>query len=151
MSQKSDNLTARVKPHWSFWPIALLGLVWNAMGCLNYVWQSTLSTEVLASLSDAQQAIIEDRPAWATAGFAIAVFVGLLGNVLLLIRRGPIRLCFVLSMLGIVVAMAQGIQKWLSGATFTPVELTMYLIATPLVGLFLIWYASSSRRKYWIG
>ena len=33
-----------VKPHFSFWVVAGAGLVWNLMGCLNYIMQANPDT-----------------------------------------------------------------------------------------------------------
>ena len=60
------------KPHFSFWIFAAVGLLWNLMGCLNYIMQA--NADVVAQMPELYQAIIAARPAWATAAFAIAVF-----------------------------------------------------------------------------
>ena len=58
--------------HWSFWVIAVVAFVWNAMGVMNYLMQ--MSTDSLSTFAESHRAIIEGRPAWATGGFAIGVF-----------------------------------------------------------------------------
>ena len=65
------------KPHFSFWIFAAVGLLWNLMGCLNYIMQA--NADVVAQMPELYQAIIAARPAWATAAFAIAVFGGAAG------------------------------------------------------------------------
>ena len=73
--------------HWSFWVIGAVALIWNGMGAINYGMQ--MNPDMLASYRESERAIIEGRPAWATAGFAFAVFGGTLGSVLLLLRGLP--------------------------------------------------------------
>ena len=70
--------------HWSFWIIGFVALIWNVMGSINYFIQ--MDADVVATFPETHRAIIEGRPVWATAGFAIAVFGGSLGCLLLLFR-----------------------------------------------------------------
>ena len=81
------------KTHWSVWVVGVVSLVWHLMGCANYLFQATMSPDTLAGLSAAQQAIISDRPAWATGAFAVAVFGGAIGSILLLLRKRTIQVC----------------------------------------------------------
>ena len=71
--------------HWSFWPIGAIGLIWNVLGAVNFVVQ--MNADSLAVYREVEQAIIEGRPIWATGGFALAVFGGAIGGVLLLLRK----------------------------------------------------------------
>ena len=80
----NDKNTARI--HWSFWVISIIMLIWNVMGSINFVVQM-MNAEMVASMSEIHRAIIEGRPLWATGGFAIAVFAGALGCLLLLIKN----------------------------------------------------------------
>ena len=54
--------------HWSFWVMATFMLIWNVMGCINFMVQ--MNPEMVASYREVEQAIISDRPAWATIAFA---------------------------------------------------------------------------------
>lgn len=64
--------------HWSFWAIGAVGLIFNLMGCMNFV--SQMNTDMVASMPEGYRALVESRPAWATGVFAIAVFGGALGK-----------------------------------------------------------------------
>ena len=65
---------AMAKPHFSFWIIAGLGLVWNLMGCLNFITQ--MNADAVAKMPELYQLIISSRPLWATLAFGLAVFAG---------------------------------------------------------------------------
>ena len=67
--------------HWSFWAIGALMLIWNVMGIINFFVQ--MNPDVLAAYRESERAIIDGRPAWATGAFAIAVFGGAFGSLLL--------------------------------------------------------------------
>jgi len=71
--------------HWSFWVISAVALIWNVMGVINYFMQ--MNADALATYPEAERAIVEGRPAWATGAFAIAVFGGAVGGLLLLLRK----------------------------------------------------------------
>ena len=71
--------------HWSFWVIGAVALIWNVLGSINYIVQ--MNADSLSAYRELERAIIEGRPAWATGAFAIAVFGGALGSVLLLLRK----------------------------------------------------------------
>jgi hypothetical protein len=62
---------------WPFWTISVVALIWNVMGAINFFVQ--LNPEVRAAYRESEQAIIEGRPGWATAAFALAVLGGTVG------------------------------------------------------------------------
>ena len=128
------------KPHFSFWVVAVLGLIWNLMGCLTYILQTNQDTVI--QMPELYQTIIYGRPAWATGGLAIAVYGGAVGCILLLLRRNVAVPVFLLSL----------------GGTFLFVIYSTKLIGidspsvmSVLVGGALLWYATIVRRKNWLG
>ncbi len=130
---------ATSKPHFSFWFIAAAGLVWNLMGCLNFITQS--NPETVAQMPEVYQVIINGRPAWATAGFAIGVFGGAVGCILLLMRKRVAVPVLILSGAGVVLTSA-------FTAMIVGVEPSMVL--SILVAAALIWYAIIARRVGWL-
>jgi len=130
---------------WPFWTISVVALIWNVMGAINFFVQ--LNPEVRAAYRESEQAIIEGRPGWATAAFALAVLGGTVGCVLLLLRKSLASYVFIASMVGVVVTMIHTL-----GAT---VELgigeIIGIVLMPLVvAAFLIWYAKRAECKGWI-
>jgi hypothetical protein len=128
------------KPHFSFWIIAAVGLLWNLMGCLNYIMQA--NADAVAQMPELYQAIIAARPAWATAAFAIAVFGGAVGCILLLLRRRVASAAFVVSLIAI---------AGHSVFTLRVAGVTPSLVLVVLVGVALLWYTSIARRSGWLG
>lgn len=61
------------RPHWSFWLISGLMLLWNVAGSANFIVQ--MNPDMIASYREHEQTLISNRPLWATAGFAFAVLV----------------------------------------------------------------------------
>ena len=137
------NENERGKVHWSFWAISAVGLVFNLMGCANFI--SQLSPEMVASMPAPIRVIIETRPAWATGAFAIAVFGGALGGILLLLRKSSASYMFVASLLG-----AVGAQFPFFGVDGFPVEAMVGWLSQLVVGVFLIWYSKWAERRGWV-
>ena len=133
----NDEGVGRV--HWSFWVIGAVALIWNAMGVMNFFVQ--MSAEGVASMPDSYRTLIESRPAWATGGFAVAVFGGTLGCVLLLLRKFAAYYLFVASLLGAVVLLPHSLSM---------AAATLGVVAQVLVVAFLIWYAKRTQSKGWI-
>jgi hypothetical protein len=143
MNDKDKNI-GRV--HWSFWAIGAVALIWNAMGGINYFVQ--MNADTVASMPESYRAIIEGRPAWATGAFAIAVFGGALGCLLLLLRKSAAYYVLIASLLGVIVTMTHALGMASSTIDFSPV-----LIGTSMslvVAAFLIWYSKWAERKGWI-
>lgn len=134
--------------HWSFWLISVVALLWNIGGAINYLMQTNL--EFVATLPETHRAIIEGRPAWATGGFAIGVFGGALGCLLLLFKKSTAFYVFIASLLGVIVTMIHTINVANSKIDFSPVEIFVMILLPIIVAAILIWYTKQAMNKGWI-
>ncbi len=133
--------------HWSFWVIGAVTLIWNIMGAINFFVQ--MNVDMVAAMPETHRAIIEVRPAWATGAFAIAVFGGALGCLLLLLRKSAAYYLFIASLLGVIVAMTPHLD--MIGSTINdPFEVVMMILMPLVVAAFLIWYSKQAESKGWI-
>lgn len=132
--------------HWSFWIIGVVTLIWNVMGGINFFMQ--MDASVIASFPESQRAMIESRPLWATSSFALAVFGGVLGCLLLLFRKSVAYYVFIASFIGMVVTMVHALG--IAASSSNRFEIVMMLLMPLLVAAFLIWYAKRAERKTWI-
>jgi hypothetical protein len=137
----NDKTLSRVR--WTFWLIGTTGFVFNLMGCINFI--SQMNADMVASMPEAYRAIVESRPAWGTVAFAIAVFGGALGCLLLLLRKSVAFYVFIASLVGAVVA-----QIPLVGMEGFPVEALIGGLSQVVIGALLIWYSKRAERKGWI-
>ena len=135
--------------HWSFWVLAAFALIWNVLGSLNYLGQ--MNADLVATMPETHRAIIEGRPAWATGGFAVSVFAGALGGLLLLLRKSAAFYLFVASMIGGMVTMIHTIDVASSKIDFSTVEIGVMILAPLMVAAFFIWYSKQGKGKGWIG
>lgn len=134
----------QVRVHWSFWLISALALIWNLLGVMNFFRQ--MDAAAVADLPEWMRDIIENRPIWATASFAIAVFSGALGCVLLLLRRSTALYVFILSLVTVFVQMIPFLG---SLGQFDGAAIVMMLMPV-IVGAFLIWYAKYGEKYGWL-
>ncbi len=137
------NEKTAVGVHWSFWLIGAAALIFNLMGCMNFV--SQMNADMVASMPDAYRAIVESRPAWGTGAFALAVFGGALGVLLLLLRMSVAVDVLIASLIGVVAA-----QIPFLGMAGFPVEAWIGWSAQLIVATFLIWYAKRAVRIGWL-
>lgn len=140
-------MSEKVKPPVWYWIVSVIAVLWNLLGVFNYIMQSMMTDEMIAALEESQRQYVENVPAWATAGFAIAVFAGLLASVLLLMRKSLAYIAFIISFLGVLVQ--QSYWVFMSG-----IEMSMGQIILPLsVFLFsiaLIMMSKGAKKNGWI-
>lgn len=133
----------------SFWIVAGLALVWNALGVLAFFGDIYQTPEQIAAQGALIERLYTERPAWAVWAFGVAVFGGLAGAILLLMRRSLAQTLFILSLLGLIVqnlywfGMAKAHEHFSASSQIMP--LLVFLIA-----IYLVWYARSATQKGWL-
>ena len=127
------------KPANLFWLISTLALIWNLIGVFNYLTQAFMTDEILASLPQDQQLMYQEVPAWVTAAFAVAVFSGTIGAVLMLLKKKIATTFFILSFIGIISQMSYGLLINENTDSYGPMGLLMPLMIISIGG-YLIWY-----------
>lgn len=86
MTDGIDNGGASSVPGW-YWAVAVAALLFELLGCFFYLVEVKMTAADIAALPLDQAAMLRARPEWYYAAFGIAVWVGLIGAVLLLLRR----------------------------------------------------------------
>jgi hypothetical protein len=135
-------------PGW-YWAVAILALGWEALGCYAYLTQVTMDAGDLARLPAAQREIWMSMPAWVTAAYALAVWVGLGGALGLLLRRRWARTAFAVSLAAVAVQFG-----WTFLATPALSTIGAAAAALPafivLIGAALLWFANLAARRGWL-
>ena len=95
-----DTHPARTPP-W-LWAAAALGILWNLYGVYQYVGSFTDAgrAAMTAGMTASQAAVYLSLPTWISVAFALGVFGGLAGSVLLALRRLTARQVFAASLIG---------------------------------------------------
>lgn len=126
----------------------MVGALWNAFGCWDYTMTQLKGEEHLRAfgMTEAQIAAFEAMPAWSHAVWAIGVWGGLLGAVLILLRRKLALPVFVLSFVGFLAGLVY--QYILSDtASQLPEGSWMMNVVIGAACLFFIWYAWMMGKK----
>ncbi len=141
--------TTKVKAPMWFWIVSTMALVWNIVGVIAYLGQAYMTTEDLENMSSAERLLLESQPVWVTGAFAIAVWGGTLGCILLLLRKAWARPVLLISLMGIVAQishtffMSNTFEVYGSGSIVMPL---MVLI----VGVGLLFLSKKGIRASWL-
>ncbi len=144
----SDELDAA--PTTTFWALGGAALVWNLLGLFIYYMHVTATPDSLAAVyNDAEIALVNATPAWATSAYAIAVVTGVVGSLFLLLRKSWAVPMFVISLVGIIVQnayaflLADGLEVWGMQVLVLP-TIVMVIAAA------LIWYSRGAKSRGWL-
>ncbi len=142
----NENVLKPATPWW-FWLVSAVALLWNLMGVGAYISDATMSHEDMVKnygqvLADAAAA----QPAWVTGAYAIAVFGGALGCLLLLLRKKIAVWPLLLSLIAVI--LQQG-YMWLGSGVMSevPTSNKVMYISIPIVAIFLVWFAKKMTAK----
>ena len=129
-----------------FMPAAIACMLFMGLGCIAYL------THVLAdpdSLTLDQRAAFLAQPTWVTAANAVAVWVGLAGTVLLVMKRRYAEWALVVALIAVLV--------WLAGLVLvTQLRENMsandliVAIAVTAITWTIFWFARHSRQRGWL-
>jgi hypothetical protein len=77
--------------------------LWSAIGAFDYVMTQTKNARYMSAFTPEQLAFSYGLPAWVVSAWAIGVWGGVLGALLLLVRRRLAMWVFLASLIGVVV------------------------------------------------
>lgn len=129
------------------WIVGALATVWNAFGCFDYLMTQTRNAEYLANFTDPQRIYFESFPVWMEAVWALGVWGGLAGALLLLLRSRHAVTAFAVSLAGLAVSTVyQYVLASPPDDMNTPGMIAMN-VAIWAVAIGLLWYAIEVRRR----
>lgn len=125
---------------------AMASVLFMGLGCISYLMHVFADP---ATMPLDQRAAYEAEPAWVIAAYAVAVWIGLLGAVLLVLRRRIAEWLLLLSLVAVLV--------WLAGLILvTPLrenmsanDLLVAIVVTALTWT-VYWFARHSRQRGWL-
>lgn len=129
------------------WVVALLAVLWNAFGVVQYLSSVGVFGDPTTGLSEAERAAISSIPAWITGAFAIGTFAGLIGSVGLLLRKAWAQLVLIVSLMALLVL--EGWTIFLSGALEAFGGPVLPIVVTA-VAILLAWLATHAKAKGWL-
>ena len=144
----NETGASRTPPAW-YWAIAGLALLFEAFGCFAYLTDVTRSPEVLASLPIDERSRLEATPMWLTAAYGVAVWIGLLGAVLLLMRRRHAEILLLISLMAFVVQFG-GVLLVPELRDTTPADAFTLPIVITVVAYGIWHFARHARKQGWL-
>ena len=132
------------------WIVGTLALLWNLMGALDYVMTQTRNEAYMGQFSEEQLAYFTGFPAWFEFFWALAVWGGVFGSVLLLLRRAAAYRAFLASFLAMVVTTVHS-YGFAGAAAVTGAGGMVFSAVIFLVALALVLYTRRLRARGVLG
>ena len=141
----SDNYN--VKPSAMFWVLGVLFLLWGLMGCAMYLAEVVMSDKAYGeAFGQDLLAVRHVYPVWAMAGYASAVWSGLLAAILFLLRKRLSAVIFIFSLvaaiIGFIPTFTNSILREAAGPSFWVMPLIVVVL-----GSFEVWYSRKQSAK----
>jgi hypothetical protein len=133
------------------WVIGVVGLLWSAMGAVDYLMTQTRNDGYMAKFTPEQLEHFYGYPTWVIAAWALAVWCGVAGTILLLLRKRLAESVLLVSLIAMVLStiynygMSDGLEIMGGVGPF------MFTVAIFLVALGLWLYARAMRVRGVIG
>ena len=142
MSESNQSRTP-----WHLWLVGVIALLWNTMGAVDYYMSQTRNEEYMSMFTPEQLDFFYSFPAWSVALWAIAVWGGLLGCVLLLFRKRIAVWVFLVSLICMVLntIYLYGFTKGME-VMGDPVSL-IFSAAIFIIAVFLYFYAKNLSSR----
>lgn len=141
----TDERSAETAPTW-FTIAAIAALLWEVLGCAMYLMQVLADP---ASLPRDQQALALATPSWMTATYGVAVWVGLVGAILLVARNRKAEPLLMVSLLAVLVQFS-GLLIVRELRQSTPSDAFFLPFVIALVS-YAVWHlAWRARRAGWL-
>jgi hypothetical protein len=129
------------------WIVGILAVLWNCVGAFDYVMTETRNAAYLANFSDAERTYFESFPALMVTFWALGVWGGLLGSLLLLLRNRWAVPAFSLSVVGILVtALYQFVLSPAPDSLWVPAMIGLN-VAICVIAIALVIYAMKMRDR----
>ena len=149
MTDSEQSETAATPKH--LWVIGVVTVLWNSMGAMDFVMTQTRNESYMAAFTPEQLEFFYGFPTSVIAAWAIAVWGGLIGSILLLLRRGEAVWVFLASFIAMLITTIHnyGLSNGMEviGDTFSLVFSAVIFV----VALALFFYARSMKQQGVLG
>ena len=145
MSETPDAGTHTTPRH--VWVVGGIALLWNAFGAMDYVMTQTKNEAYMSSFTPEQLEFFYGFPAWVVAAWAIAVWGGVVGSVLLLVRKRFAVQAFLASLIGMVITT---FHNYVLSSGFEVAGDLFYIVFTAVIfmaAVLLLLYARAMQER----
>ena len=136
---------------WHLWVIGILGGLWSSMGVLSFILTQLRVEAVMSRFPPQQRAYFESFPLWAVAFWAVGVFGGAIGCLLMLLKN---RLAFpvlLASVVGVAVCNLGGLFLLGGMEVMRQTDALGLTLFPVVVAAFLAYYARAMSKKGLLG
>lgn len=134
------------RPGWAYWAVAVVALVWNAFGCVDFTMTASRNPAYLSQMAPEVIDWLDSAPTWSMAAWGLGVGGGAAGALLLLLRSRLALLAFALSLAGLALT-----QAWQFASPMPRVGTSSSASAMTaliwIVAVALLWFAWRKRRE----
>ena len=132
---------------WHLWLVGILGGLWSLIGVMSFMLTQLNVEAVMSRFPPQQREYFESWPLWAVAFWAISVFGGVIGCLLLLLKNRLALHVLLASMLGAIVSNLGGLFL-LGGMDVMRETGGLGFTVFPIIfAAFLAYYARAMSRK----
>ncbi|MGY8749990.1 MAG: hypothetical protein ACKVHR_18265 [Pirellulales bacterium] len=143
----NEELTPRL-PKW-FLLVAWIALIWNLMGCVIFYGETFQQETVIARFEPEQKEWVRSTPIWIYVIFGISLGTGVVGSVLMLLKKKQCLPLFTVSFITVLVQMsytmliAGGLKVMGQSAAIMPTVVMLLAVAWLCFSLYGV-------RKNWL-
>jgi hypothetical protein len=129
-----------------YMPAAVASVLFMGLGCIIYLMHVLADPN---SLPLDQRVALEAEPTWVTGANAIAVWVGLVGAVLLVMKRKIAEWVLLVSLVAVLIWLAGLIVVGPLRESMSANDLLVAIVVTALTWT-IYWFARHSRQRGWL-
>jgi len=145
MSEVQASNSEKAPVH--LWAVGIIGLLWSSMGALDYVMTQTRNESYMSAFTPEQLEFFYGLPVWVDAAWAVGVWGGVLGAILLLFRKAIAVWIFLASFLAVVITTLHNYvfsnAMEVSGDTFSLIFSAVIMV----IALLLYLYARAMQQR----
>jgi hypothetical protein len=133
-------------PLW-FWIVAAFGLAWNVFGAVQFLGSLNATNESLQAqgLTAEQASVMLGYPTWMTIAFAVGVFGGIIGCVLLLLKQKLAVAVFLVSLVGYIILYIGDVTEGVFAALGAPQVIVLSVVV--VIAAVLFWVSRIAHQK----
>ena len=135
------------RPSKKFWIVSIIAVVWNLIGIFAFMGQAFVSSAMLAELPAEQAEFIRNTPQWFIGIFAIATVTGLIGSILLILRRKSATTLFFISVAGVLIQMGYSVFATEALQIYGIIQGLVMPLIVILIAFYLCFFSLRSSKQ----
>lgn len=134
-------------PLW-FWIVVALLILWGIVGVIGFYMGT--SESVRAQMTAYDRGLYDNAPGWYMPVYGVATWSGLIGSIVLALRRRFARPLYIVSLVAVVVMFGWTFAMTDLIAVKGVVTATAFPIFIAAVAVFEIWLAGEAAKRGWL-